>query len=170
MSRLSRREFLAAASAAALLPSPAFAQAPKRGGTLRFIPIGDLKILDPIWTTAFITRNHGYLVYDTLFGTDEQLQIKPQMVEHSTVSPDGMKYTFTLRDGLRWHDGQPVRSEDCVESLKRWGKKDRFGGLLMAHTAKIAPVDQKTFTLDLAERFGPALDGRWVSRRTTCRS
>ena len=118
----------------------------------------DLKILDPVWTTAYITRNHGYLVYDTLFGTDENSEVKPQMVDRTTVSPDGMKYTFTLRDGLRWHDGQPVLSEDCVESLKRWGKKDRFGQLLMAHTGKIAPVDKKTFTLELAERFGPVLD------------
>jgi len=80
------------------------------------------------------------------------------MVDRTTVSPDGMKYTFTLRDDLRWHDGQPVVSEDCVESLKRWGQKDRFGQLLMAHTGKIAPVDKKTFTLELAERFGPVLD------------
>jgi peptide/nickel transport system substrate-binding protein len=109
-------------------------------------------------TTAWITRNHSYLVYDTLFGTDEQLRIKPQMVDHVAVSADGMRYTFTLRDGLRWHDGPPVRSEDCVESLKRWGKKDRFGRLLLAHTGKLAPVNQKTFTLELAERFGPVLD------------
>ena len=130
----------------------------KNDRSLRFIAQADLKVLDPIWTTGYITRNHGYLVYDTLFGTDEALGIKPQMVDHSTVSPDGMKYTFTLRDGLRWHDGQPVHAEDCVESLKRWGKKDRFGRLLMAHTAKIAPTDQKTFILELGERFGAVLD------------
>jgi len=69
-----------------------------------------------------------------------------------------MKYAFTLRNGLKWHDGQPVRSEDCVESLKRWGKEDRFGQLLMAHTGKIVPVNQRTFTLELAEPFGPVLD------------
>jgi peptide/nickel transport system substrate-binding protein len=81
------------------------------------------------------------------------------MVDRTTVSPDGMKYTFTLRDDLRWHDGRPVLAEDCVESLKRWGKKPyRFGQLLMAHTAKIAPVDKTTFALELAERFGPVLD------------
>ena len=137
--------------------------------TLRFVAEADLRILDPIWTTAYITRNHGYLVYDTLFGTDQNFQVKPQMVDRTTVSPDGMNYTFTLRDGLRWHDGQPVVSEDCVESLKRWGKKDRFGQLLMAHTEKIAPVDNKTFTLDLAERFGPC-STRWESRRATCPS
>src|SRR5262245_2643417 len=80
------------------------------------------------------------------------------MVERTRISPDGMRYIFTLRDGLRWHDGKPVRSEDCVESLKRWGKKDLFGQLLMAHAAKIAPVDKDTFTLDLAEPFGPVLE------------
>jgi peptide/nickel transport system substrate-binding protein len=129
----------------------------------------DLKVLDPIWTTAYITRDHGYLVYDTLFGTDENLQIKPQMVDRTTVSLDEMKYIFTLRDGLKWHDEQPVTSEDCVESLKRWGKKDRFGQLLMAHTAKIASVDKKTFTLQLAERFGPGLEALG-KRRVTCHS
>jgi peptide/nickel transport system substrate-binding protein len=160
MKRLSRRQVLGGAAAtatAATLGAPAV-QAQKGRRTLRFVAQADLKILDPIWTTGYITRNHGYLVYDTLFGTDEQQQIKPQMVDRFTTSPDGMKYTFTLRAGLRWHDGQPVRSEDCVESIKRWGKRDRFGRLLMAHTGKIVPVDQKTFTLELAERFGPVLD------------
>src|SRR4029453_18762423 len=147
----------AATGAAVALGAPAL-HAQKGRRILRFVAQADLKILDPIWTTAYITRNHGYLVYDTLFGTDEQLQIRPQMVERSTVSADGMKYTFTLRDRLRWHDGQPVRAEDCVESLKRWGKRDRFGQLLMAHTRRIAPLDQKAFTLELGERFGPVLE------------
>jgi peptide/nickel transport system substrate-binding protein len=160
MSHLSRRQVLggAVATTAAVTLGAPRAQAQKGHRTLRFVAQAGLRIVDPVWTTAYITRNHGYLVYDTLFGTDEQLRIKPQMVGHSTVSPDGMKYTFTLRDGLRWHDGRPVLAEDCVESLKRWGKKDRFGRLLMAHTGKIAPVDQKTFTFELAERFGPVLE------------
>jgi peptide/nickel transport system substrate-binding protein len=160
MNRLSRRQLLrgAVATAATMTRGTPPVHAQKRVQTMRFVAQADLKVLDPIWTTGYITRNHGYLVYDTLFGTDEALQIKPQMVDHSTVSADGMTYTFTLRNGLRWHDGQPVRSEDCVESLKRWGKKDRFGQLLMAHTGRIVPVDQKTFTLELAERFGPVLD------------
>jgi peptide/nickel transport system substrate-binding protein len=159
MKRISRRHILAgaAATAAVSLSAPAV-HGQKGRQTLRFIAHADLKILDPIWTTAYITRNHGYLVYDTLFGTDESLQIRPQMVDRTTVSEDGLKYTFTLRDGLRWHDGQPVQSEDCVESLKRWGKRDRFGRMLMAHTGKLAPVDKKTFTLELAERFGPVLE------------
>ena len=105
MKRLSRRQVLGggvATAAALTLGAPAI-HAQKGRRILRFVAQADLKILDPIWTTAYITRNHGYLVYDTLFGTDEQLQIRPQMVERSTVSANGMKYTFTLRDGLRWH-------------------------------------------------------------------
>ena len=160
MERHSRRHVFrgaAAAVAVTTLGAPAV-----RGGndrqTLRLVAQADLKVFDPVWQTAYIVRNHGYLVYDTLFGMDEKLQIKPQMVDRTTVSAEGMKYIFTLRDGLRWHDGQPVLSEDCVESLKRWGKKDRFGQLLMAHTGKIAPVDKKTFTLELEEPFGFVLE------------
>jgi peptide/nickel transport system substrate-binding protein len=128
MDRISRRQVVrgAVAATAMTLGAP-YVHAQKGQQTLRFVAEADLKILDPIWTTAYITRNHGYLVYDTLFGTDENFRIRPQMVDRTTVSPDSMKYTFTLRDGLRWHDGQPVEAEDCVESLKRWGKKDRFG-------------------------------------------
>ena len=159
MHRISRRQVVrgAAATAAMALGAPSV-HAQNGRQTLRFVAQADLKVLDPIGTTAYITRNHGYLVYDTLFGTDEQFRVKPQMVDRTTVSPDGMKYTFTLRDGLRWHDGQPVLSEDCVESVKRWGKRDRFGQILMAHTGKITPLDKRTFTLELAERFGPVLD------------
>jgi peptide/nickel transport system substrate-binding protein len=160
MDRISRRQIVrgaGAAVAAMTLRTPAV-HAQKDQRILRFVAEADLKILDPVWTTAYITRNHGYLVYDTLFGTDGNFKVKPQMVDRTSVSPDGMKYTFTLRDDLRWHDGQPVLSEDCVESLKRWGKRDRFGQLLMAHTGKIAAVDKKTFKLELAEPFGPVLD------------
>ena len=92
----------------------------------------DLKVLDPIWTTAFITRNHGYLIYDTLFAKDEELRIQPQMVDKYETSPDKLTWTFTLRDGLEWHDGQPVTAEDCVASLKRWGARDALGQQLMA--------------------------------------
>jgi peptide/nickel transport system substrate-binding protein len=159
MKDLTRRQFVGGTTAAATLGARApFVHAQKRGGTMRFVAQADLKILDPVWTTAYITRNHSYLVYDTLFGSDEKLQVKPQMVDTYTVSKDGMRYSFTLRDGLKWHDGQPVVAEDCAESLKRWSKRDRFGRLLMEHTAKIAAVDRKTFTLELGERFGPVLD------------
>jgi len=159
MSDLTRRQFLAStAAAAATLASPALAQTPKRGGTLRFIPIGDLKILDPIWTTAYITRDHGYMIWDTLFATDANFRIKPQMVDKYTTSRDGMKWSFTLRDGLRFHDGQPVTAEDCVASIVRWGKKDPLGKLLFAATGNFQATDKKSFVLELKEPFGLVLD------------
>ena len=76
---------------------------------IRFIPEADLRSIDPIWTTAYITRNHGYMVYDTLFATDAKFQIQPQMVDKWEVSADKLTYTFTLRDGLKFHDGQAVQ-------------------------------------------------------------
>ena len=97
-------------------------------------------------------------VYDTLFASDASLQIKPQMVDKYTVSRDRMKWTFTLRDGLKFHDGQPVTAEDCVVSLQRWGKKDSLGKLLLAATGRLAASDRKTFALDLKEPFGAVLD------------
>jgi peptide/nickel transport system substrate-binding protein len=159
MSLLDRRQFLAGSAAtvaAALGASRAAAQS--KGSTLRFIPHADLKVVDPIWTTAYITRNHAYLVYDTLFGTDDKLQIKPQMVEKWGSVNKGMKWSFTLRDGLKFHDGQAVVAEDAVESIKRWSKKDPLGKLLAAHTAKLTAMDKKTFTLELSEPFGLVLD------------
>src|SRR6266446_6152927 len=130
MARLSPQKFLIGAGAAvgALRGAP-FVHAQKRGGTIRIIPIADLKVLDPIWTTAYVTRDHAYLVYDTLFASDASLQIKPQMVDKYSVSRDHMKWSFTLRDGLKFHDGQPVTAEDCVVSLQRWGQKDSLGKL-----------------------------------------
>ena len=170
MDRISRRQVIQGAGAIATvsLSAPAVhAQGGKE--TLSFVAQADLKILDPVWTTGYITRNHGYLVYDTLFGTDENSQLKPQMIDRTAVSSDGMKYTFTLRDNLRWHDGNPVLSEDCVESLKRWGKKDRFGQLLLAHTGKIAPVD-RVRSRSISPSASAPCWMLWVSRRAMCHS
>src|SRR5258706_607579 len=94
---------------------------------VRAVPIGDLKVVDPIWTTAYITRNHAYLVWDTLFALDAENRPQPQMVERWSVSADRLTYDFTLRDGLMWHDGAPVRAVDCVASIRRWGGKDGMG-------------------------------------------
>src|ERR1051326_6348566 len=132
MARVTRRTFLAGSIAAAVLGRVPSARAQKRGGTLRFVPHADLKILDPIWTTAYITRNHGYMIYDTLFALDANLQMRPQMVDKFTVSPDHSKYTFPLRDGLKFHDGQPVPAEDCVASVKPRAARDALGRLLLA--------------------------------------
>jgi peptide/nickel transport system substrate-binding protein len=103
----------------------------------------DLRVIDPIYTTAYITRDHGYMVYDTLLATDSHLKIRPQMADWK-VSDDKLTYTFTLRDGLKWHDGQPVTAEDCVASLKRWAARDGMGQKLMDFTASLEATDAKT--------------------------
>ena len=95
--------------------------------TFRVVNHSDLKILDPIWTTAYIVRNHGYMIYDTLFALDGNLEVKPQMVDTWKVSDDKLTWTFTLRDGLVWSDGKPVTGEDCIASIKRWGARDSMG-------------------------------------------
>jgi peptide/nickel transport system substrate-binding protein len=127
--------------------------------TLRVYMHSDLKILDPIWTTAYIVRNHGYMVYDTLLAQDEKGEIKPQMAEKWEVSPDGLTYTFTLRDGLLWHDGAAVTAEDCVASIKRWAAKDGMGQKMMSFVDSIAVVDTKSFTIKLKEKTGLVLLG-----------
>src|SRR5881396_1519723 len=106
----------------ASLASPTAAQT-----TLRVVMHSDLKIVDPIWTTAYIVRNHGYMIYDTLFAMDAKGEIKPQMVDRYDVSADKLTYTMTLRDGLLWRDGKPVTAEDCVASIQRWAAKDSMG-------------------------------------------
>jgi peptide/nickel transport system substrate-binding protein len=141
-------------SMAAPVTSPALAQT-----TLRAVMHSDLKILDPIWTTAYIVRNHGYMIYDTLFATDEKGDIKPQMLEGYKLSDDKKTYTFTLREGLLWHDGQAVNSEDCIASIKRWGVRDALGQKLMTFVDGMAAVDGKTFTMTLKEPTGLVLLG-----------
>ena len=128
------------------------------GGTLKIIPHADLKNIDPIWTTAYITRNHGYMIYDTLFSLDADLRPQPQMVDAWTASDDGLVYTFTLRDGLAWHDGAPVRAADCVASIRRWGKRDGMGQKLLEFTESLDVVDDRTFTLTLREPYGLVLE------------
>ena len=114
--------------------------------------------LDPINVTAYITRNHGYMIYDTLFATDEKGAIKPQMVDKFTVSADKKLYTFTLRDKLAFHDGKPVTGDDVVASIKRWGARDSFGQKLMTFVDKMDAPDAKTFRLILKEPTGIVLD------------
>src|SRR5689334_19873321 len=118
-----RRVFAVTLSALALT----FSAATSADTVLRTVPSSDLKILDPIWTTANITRNHGFMIYDTLFGMDEKGAIKPQMVDKYTASPDNKVWTFTLRPGLKFHDGAPVTSQDVIASLARWAKRDTLG-------------------------------------------
>ncbi len=130
---------------------------PAAAQTLKAVMHSDVKILDPIWTTAYIVRNHGYMVYDTLLALDDKLQIRPQMLEGWTVSDDKLTWTFTLRDGLLFHDGKPVTAEDCVASIKRWGTRDAMGQKLMAFTQALNVIDAKTFQLVLKEPYGLVL-------------
>jgi len=154
----SRRQFMVATAAAVMLAGTPRVQARKRGATLRFVPHADLNILDPLWTTSYASRNHGYMIYDTLFAMDANRRIRPQMVERYSVGDGQRHYSFVLRDGLRFHDGHPVTAEDCVVSLRRWGKRDALGKLLLAATDVIDVVDRKTFRLKLKEPFGLVLE------------
>ena len=142
------------AVAATIGGGSAFAQ----GKVIKMIPGGDLKIIDPIQNASYISRNHGYMVYDTLFAVDSKGQVKPQMIDTWTLSPDQKKYTFTLREGLKWHDGAPVTSADCVASIKRWGAKDVSGTLLMRELESLDVVNERTFTLTLKAPFGLVID------------
>ncbi len=114
---------------------------------VRVAPHTELSVIDPIWTTAYITRNHGYLVYDTLFAFDENSDLQPQMVEKWSLSDDKKEWTFVLRDGLKWHDGTNVTAEDCVASLQRWAKRDGVGQEIFKNLVAISAGDAKTFSM-----------------------
>src|SRR3977135_1286916 len=144
---------LAAVALSAALTSQALAA----GKTITAVMHSDLRIIDPGFTTAYITRDHGYMVYDTLLATDSSFKIQPQMADWK-ISDDKLTYTFTLRDGLKWHDGAPVTAEDCVASLKRWGRNDSMGQKLMDFTASIEATDARTITLKLKEPYGLVLE------------
>src|SRR6185312_17243125 len=105
---------------AIMLPGAA-RSAPPQAKTITAVMYSDLRTLDPIFTGAYITRDHGYMVYDTLLATDANFNIRPQMADWK-ISDDKLTYTFTLRNGLKWHGGSPVTAEDCVASLQRWSK------------------------------------------------
>jgi peptide/nickel transport system substrate-binding protein len=145
---LRRRDLLQAAPLLATSPlaAPALAQAQK---PLRFIPQANLTALDPVWTTAVITYNHAYMVYDTLFGYDGAGNMRPQMCAGHEVSTDGLVWTFTLRDGLLFHDREKVLVRDCVPSILRWGSRDSFGQHLMRYINEIVALDDKRFAIRL---------------------
>ncbi len=154
----SLRIFAAACLAAAATGLAPWAPAHAQQKVLKFIPQADLRILDPIATTAYITRNHGYMVYDTLFAMDEKFQVKPQMLDKYEMSKDQLTYTFTLRDGLKFHDGAAVKAADCIASIDRWSKRDALGQKLAEATASWTAVNDKTFTLKLKKPFPLALE------------
>ena len=132
--------------------------APPASQTIRAVMQGDLRSFDPIWTTANITAYHGALIYDMLFSIDASFKPQPQMVDKWTVSDDKLTYTFTLRDGLAWHDGSKVTAADCVASIKRWSARDGGGQVMMAQTKAMTAKDDKTFTIELKTPFGLVID------------
>ncbi|MEX0283461.1 MAG: ABC transporter substrate-binding protein [Paracoccaceae bacterium] len=121
---------------------------------LRVVPHSGLKILDPIWTTAYISRNHGYMIYDTLFGLDTAGNIQPQMVDSVERSADGLTVTMTLRAGLKFHDGAPVTAEDVVASINRWGSKDAMGQKMLGFVDSLTATGDNSFEFKLNSPTG----------------
>jgi peptide/nickel transport system substrate-binding protein len=148
-----RKLALAIMAATVTLATPAAADK-----VYKIVMHSDLKTLDPVWSGAYIVRNHGYLIYDVLFAIDANFQVKPQMAESWSTSPDGLVTTIKLRDGLAWHDGKPVTAEDCVASLKRWQARDSMGQKLADFLREYRIIDQRTFEIVLKEPFGPLLE------------
>lgn len=126
--------------------------------TLKVAMESRLSNLDPIVSASHQTRDHGYLIYDTLLAVDAQQQIQPQMAEEWKVSDDGKTYTFSLRDGLKWHDGEPVTSADVVASIERWAQRDRLGQALMTLVEEMEVLDDKSFQVTLSEPTSIILD------------
>ena len=126
--------------------------------TLKVVPSADLQVLDPMGSTADIVKMHGFMIYDTLYALDADFKPQPQMVKDMTLSDDKKTYRFTLRDGLKWHDGEPVKAEDCVASLKRWQQRDAAGQLMARQLKDMRVVDEKTFELEFNEPYGIVLE------------
>ena len=146
-----RRTILKSVTAGAALARPAIAQGAAR--TLRFVPYVNLTNLDPVWTVTGATMQHGYMVFDMLYGIDETFQPRPQMCAGHEVSADGLTWIFTLRDGLLFHDNEKVRAADCIASIARWTVKDPFGQALAAVLAEMTPLDDKRFRIRLKKPF-----------------
>ena len=152
---MKRRNLIATGAALAALPRIAIGQGNAK--SLIFVPQANLTSLDPIWTTATVTRNYAFMVFDTLYGTDSNLEPKPQMAEGHTVEDNGKRWTIKLRDGLRFHDGEPVLASDCVASLGRWMKRDGFGQTIAAYADALEAPDDKTLVFRLKRPFPPLL-------------
>ena len=147
-----RRDVLKLSAGAAMLAAPPIARA-QRERTLKFVPAGDLTLLDPVFTPIRGTHNHAYLVFDTLYGLDETLTAQPQMVEGHNVESDGTIWTLRLREGLIFHDGTPVLARDAVASIRRFGARDPFGQALMAVTNELSAPDDRNLRFRLTKPF-----------------
>src|SRR5665213_2058238 len=157
ISRWKRPAIVSRVALSALALSTALAVSlPAQAKTITAVMHADLRT-PGMMTTAYIVRDFGYMVFDTLLAEDSSYKIQPQMAEYK-ISDDKLTYTFTLRDGLKWHDGTSVTAEDCVASLKRWGKAGGMGQKLMDFTASIEAADARTIVLKLKEPYGLVLD------------
>jgi peptide/nickel transport system substrate-binding protein len=150
---MKRRSFLQAASGGAMLLAAPHIASAQKAQALKFVPQADLAVLDPVFVTAYVTRNHAFMVFDTLYGLDEQYQPHPQMVEGHTVEDDGKLWVLTLRDGLMFHDGSKVLARDAVASIRRWAGRDAFGGSLMAATDELSAPSDKEIRFRLNKPF-----------------
>jgi peptide/nickel transport system substrate-binding protein len=163
-----RRDVLAGGLAAALGGAPGIVKAqsaPSRARTVRAVMHADLRVLDPIWTTANITAYHGGMIYDTLFGLDENFTPRPQMVSHFAASDDKLTYTFELRDGLKFSDGSAVTAADCVASVRRWAVRDGAGQHMFRRVKDTPVVDDRTFRIVLSEPYGLVIEA--ISKLST---
>jgi peptide/nickel transport system substrate-binding protein len=150
---MKRRDVLKSGLAsAALMAMPNLVRAEAQS-TITFVPHADLASLDPVWTTADITRNFSLAVYDTLYGFDAEFNVQPQMAAGHTISDDGKQWEITLRDGLKFHDGSPVLARDCVATIQRWGKRDAMGTALIARTDEVTAPSDKTIRFRLKTPF-----------------
>lgn len=156
---MKRRDFMAGGAALAaggVASRGAHGQAPAVGGkakTILYVPQAGMASLDPVWTTAVVTRNHAGLIWETLYGRDETLTARPQMLEGHLVEDNGLRWTMKLREGLNWHDGERVLARDCVASVKRWMKRDPIGQTIEGRMDELAVVDDRTFVFRLKKPF-----------------
>src|SRR3984957_7032227 len=139
---MKRRDVLkSTAAVSAVLAAPKIVRA-EGAKTVTFVPHADLASLDPVWTTADITRNYSLAVFDTLFAYDAQFNVQPQMVEGVKTESDGLNWELTLRDGLKFHDGEKGLARDCVATIQRFSKRNPFGQAMMKRVAEVfAPSD-----------------------------
>lgn len=148
-----RRDILKTVSAgAAVLAAPRIGRG-AAAAALRFVPQADLAVLDPVFTTAYVTRNHAFMVYDTLYGIDDAFNPQPQMLAGHTVENDGKLWTLTLRDGLKFHDGEPVLAKDALASIRRWAQRDAFGASLLAAVDDMAAPSDRAVRIRLKKPF-----------------
>ena len=153
--KITRR--LTLAGAAMALARPALAQS-DRAHVLRYIPQADVTVLDPLGTTAYPTRNHGHMCWDTLYGIDSAFVSQPQLAAGHVLEDDGKRWVITLRDGTTFHDGEKIRAADAVASIKRWMPRDTHGQTLAARLDEIRALDDRRFELRLKRPFGLMLD------------